>query len=263
MIEIIMKISHKILNILDLIKRYRNYFRLQSQHDYHCTPDYYGKSVGNLIDIRNDLEFGSIAKKTVECQRSYLYYDRLWTLYQMMKNIQRIIDYSEKINMVEVGVYKGGTSFFIASIAKKIGFNSFNLYCFDTFEGHKQEDIIREHDSYQKEKKFSDTDFEAVKDFLGVFTEIIMYKGKFQDTSKNIENLHFHFVHLDIDIYLPTLFALNFFNSHMESGGIIVIDDYNKITCSGINKAVDEFLKINKKYLLIPLLSGQCILIKL
>ena len=51
-------------------------------------------------------------------------------------------------------------------------------------------------------------------------------------------------LHLDMDIYEPTKYALNKFFKYMSNGGIILIDDYS--TVYGATKAVDEFLKNNK-----------------
>jgi len=50
---------------------------------------------------------------------------------------------------------------------------------------------------------------------------------------------------LDLDTYEPTKYALNKFSKMMTKGGIILIDDYSIVY--GATKAIDEFLKKNKK----------------
>ncbi len=50
-------------------------------------------------------------------------------------------------------------------------------------------------------------------------------------------------LHLDLDIYEPTKFALDKLVKKIVKGGIILIDDYNSVY--GATKAVDEFLKKN------------------
>ena len=52
-------------------------------------------------------------------------------------------------------------------------------------------------------------------------------------------------LHLDMDIYSSTKFALNKLYKKMSPNGIILSDDYS--TVEGATKAVDEFLKKNKK----------------
>ena len=76
--------------------------------------------------------------------------------------------------------------------------------------------------------------------------------------------MSFGFVHLDMDIYSPTIFALNYFEKKMVKGGVILLDDYGFMSCPGIEKAVSEFDAHNKsKYFGFPLLSGQYILLRL
>ena len=50
---------------------------------------------------------------------------------------------------------------------------------------------------------------------------------------------------MDLDTYEPTKYALDKFSKMITKGGIILIDDYS--TVYGATKAIDEFLKKNKK----------------
>ena len=45
----------------------------------------------------------------------------------------------------------------------------------------------------------------------------------------------FRFLHLDLDVYLPTLFCLEKFYNKLSKGGIILIDDFK--THPGATKA--------------------------
>ena len=71
-----------------------------------------------------------------------------------------------------------------------------------------------------------------------------------------------HFVHLDMDIYEPTIFALKFFNDRLVKGGVILLDDYGFDTCPGIPRAVQEFTETQPGYFGMSLLTGQYLLIK-
>ena len=53
--------------------------------------------------------------------------------------------------------------------------------------------------------------------------------------------MKFCFVHLDVDLYQPTLDSLTFFYEKMIQGGIILCDDYGFTTCPGAKKAMDSF----------------------
>ena len=60
-----------------------------------------------------------------------------------------------------------------------------------------------------------------------------MVYGKFPHT-------RISFLHLDMDVYEPTLFALEQCWDRIIKGGIVVIDNYNAVF--GATKAIDEFL---------------------
>ena len=81
-------------------------------------------------------------------------------------------------------------------------------------------------------------------------------KGNFEQTlnnelynKMNIENALI--VHIDCDIYKPTLYALNFISSIMINGGLILFDDYDHMGANqnlGERKAVKEWLSNNKSF---------------
>lgn len=258
----IVKVFFKILR-LDVFLKKPGYGYMPQKPNYHYVPDYYGRSATKQADIRMLPIFGSLAKTVIQHQRTFLYYDRLYTIYQVLKNLIKIPMIGGQVNFAEVGVYKGGGSYFIASAAEALGFKKATLHCFDTFEGHSAEDVILEVDSFHKPKDFSDVNFLDVQRYLANFNNVILYKGRFQDMYVQIEGQKFHFIHLDVDIYEPTSFALNFFDQHLAPGGTIVVDDYGYTTCPGAKKAVDEFVNARSNYFSFQLLTGQCILIRI
>lgn len=230
---------------------------------HHYTPDYFGRSAHKQNDIRTLSVFGQTAEKVVHDGRVSLYYDRLFTIYQILINWKiRTQKNDQVIRTAEVGVYKGGTSFFIASIAAQLGLR-LDHACFDTFEGHAVEDINPTVETSHTPNTFSDTSVEAVREYLKEFENVSIFKGRFQFTNTPIEEKKMHFVHLDMDIYEPTVYALNFFRTRMVRGGVILLDDYGFQTCPGIERAVHEFLSSTTAYFGCSLLSGQFILVKL
>ena len=52
------------------------------------------------------------------------------------------------------------------------------------------------------------------------------------------------FLHLDLDVFAPTEYALNLLYDRVVTGGVIVFDDYNSV--EGETLAVDNFIKRNK-----------------
>ena len=153
-----------------------------------------------------------------------------------IKNIINLLKSVEKLNgdIAEVGVYRGGTASIISENTNS------SIHLFDTFEG------MPYHSPEMGEKwglnSFNDTNFDSVKRLFTNKPNVKCYKGIFPiDTSHNIENLKFKFVHLDVDNYTSYKESLNFFYNRMVLGGIIVFDDYNCDCCPGANVAIDEF----------------------
>jgi O-methyltransferase len=251
-----------------LVKISRSIFRSMGlaiypwKRDYSYVPAYFGRSAHKHIDIRALPEFGPLADNAIAAGRSLLYYDRLYVIFQALQNLKRSLPKGARLNIAEVGVYRGGTSHFILSTLRRLGFQDAHLYSFDTFEGHMSEDIKAEKDTFQQAHFFSDTAFSEVQDYLKPFDNVSLYKGRFQDRAAEIAELPFGFVHLDVDIYEPTAFALDFFDKRLATGGVIVVDDYGFTTCSGIRQAVDEFIRQKTNYFVLHQLTGQCVLVK-
>ena len=93
-----------------------------------------------------------------------------------------------------------------------------------------------------KDKKINKTQFvsndefvknEVLKDFK--FVEI--FKGWIPEKFNKVKDKKFSFVHIDVDLYEPTLQSLEFFFPRLIEGGIIVCDDYNSFGFDGAKKA--------------------------
>ena len=154
-------------------------------------------------------------------------------------------------DMAEVGVYRGGMALIIANSAQS---KHKRLHLFDTFAGMPATD--REKD-WHRPGDFADTSLEEVTETLSGFNRISFYQGLFPDTADPIKTSTFCFVHIDVDIYRSVRDCCEFFYPRMETGGVMLFDDYGKFTCPGAKLAVDEYFtdKPEKPYYL-P--SGQC-----
>ena len=253
--------KHAILKFLRSVFRLFGLEIFVQKEGSHYVPNYFGRSAHKQQDIRTLPVFGELVGAVLHDGRSSLYYDRLFSIYQIIENLKILNRGSGELQIAEVGVYKGGTSYFIASLAERIGLQ-YHHYCFDTFEGHAAKDINSDVEIAHIAGAFSDTSFESVKGYLEQFKNVDVYKGRFQDTSHHIQNAQMHFVHLDMDIYEPTIFALKFFNDRLVKGGVILLDDYGFDTCPGIPRAVQEFTETRPSYFGMSLLTGQYLLIK-
>ena len=183
----------------------------------------------------------SVALKTIPSELIRLertFRDRV-RFYNFWFQIEHIKKMEIEGVFAELGVYKGIT-------AKVIHFMDTNrrFYLFDTFDGFDPRDLKNE---FQNESKFdpsnfSDTDITQVRDYISGNDNIIFREGYFPDTVRDLGKERFALVHLDADLYTPTLEALKFFYPRMSPGGVIIIHDYNH-TWDGITKAVNLFVK--------------------
>lgn len=180
-----------------------------------------------------------------------------------MYSLGQLVNYALKKNnksdFAECGCWKGTSAHFISTILKKENFTG-NFFIFDSFEGlseFRDEDYLKNESFYNLKNKneknvrkfFSSTEDEVIGN-LSEFNFIDIQKGWIPEKFKNVSGKKFSFVHVDVDLYEPTLECLKFFYTRLEKNGVIVCDDYNSSTYPGAKKAWDEFFKDKKKDLL-------------
>lgn len=230
---------------------------------YHLVPDIYGKSSFKLRDIRADPTFFRIASRIISDRKSRLYYDRMFTLYQALQSVSRSLSRDERAFAVEVGAYRGGSTRLIAEVAAELlGADRVTCHCIDTFEGHSYEDLPAGREGVHTAVKFSRTSYEEVCSYLSDLPFVRVTRGRIQEVAREFTNERVHLLHLDVDIYEPTLFSLEFFWERMARGGIIVVDDYGFSTCPGVELAVTEFVAGRSSHVGLQLMTGQYVLAK-
>lgn len=84
--------------------------------------------------------------------------------------------------------------------------------------------------------------------------------GWIPERFSEVDDQQFCFVHIDVDLYQPTLDSLSFFYAHMNPRGIMLFDDYGFRSCPGARRAIDEFLEDKpENVVLVP--TGQAFVI--
>jgi hypothetical protein len=235
--------------------------RLGVDRSYHIVPDVFGRNFHLLHDIREDTVFRESAEPVVESGKSLLYYDRLYHIYESILNVSRLFP-ADRLNVAEVGVYEGGTSYFLCDLLRRVHGGNARFYAVDTFEGHSSVDLPEGAEGLHKPGEFAGCSQEEVERLLSEFDFAVVLKGRIQDLAGKIEPRPFHFVHLDVDIYLPMQFSLKLFMPWMAVGGILCIDDYNKKSCPGVRQAVEEVLPESSSFVKLYTQTGQCLLLK-
>ena len=173
--------------------------------------------------------------------------------------LRTILDNNIPGEFAELGVYKGYTARLIHHYAPE---RILNL--FDTFEGFPEKSMVADKEKANNpitKKLFTDTSVKQVEKLISPQNENVEFHvGYFPETiPPGFESKKFAFVHLDADLYEPTLAGLNFFYERMSVGGFMLIHDYN--AWIGTRMAVDEFFESMKvKPIPMPDKSGSAII---
>ncbi len=212
----------------------------------------YGPYSIDIWDYNDEFEaiYGKIESLAGVTKRS------LYLIYQALHQT-----FSIPGDIAECGVYKGGSAYLIAEVTNKLAPQK-TVFLFDTFKGLPDMNI--KHDSaLDKKNTYQDTSVESVKALLDKFNNCNINEGLLQETLKSAAEKTFCFVHIDCDLYDSIKYSCEFLYPRLNTGGMIVFDDYGyTIDWPGAKLAVDEFFK-DKKEKPIHLPTGQGVIIKL
>jgi hypothetical protein len=198
--------------------------------------------------------------------------ERNFTVYQMIK-VHNEIFKNKKTSIIEFGVDRGGTLTTISKFVK----NDTEIFALDSF-GFYADDIknnITNYDThylgkyrpFTKKTRFKEFNYLTLEEQLNQNlikknSTLNIIKCHFPDKIdvkylEKINSKKFSFVHIDFDLYEPTIQAIKFIKPKLEKDAIILLDDYNFINQEGVKWAVkDSGININK---CIQTQSGQLI----
>ena len=159
--------------------------------------------------------------------------DRLWHLWVLSRATMHL-----EGTMVECGTYMGGS----ARLISKATNYSKRLDVFDTFEGMPAQHVLDSNGCVAGDLNCS---LDRVMGNTADCPNIIFHKGVVPDSLDVIKDEKFSFVYLDMDLYQPTIDALNFFWSRVVSGGAILLDDAWSIR--PITNAIEEFANYQRR----------------
>ena len=205
-------------------------------------------------------EFGQIWRDDKKFEEYYVGFegdnyhsiDRKYTVNQFLqltKNVQG--------DTVECGSYKGATSYLICEFIQQHG-QSKEHHIFDSFEGLSKPE--KEDGAYWKQGDLT-TSEDICRNNLSAFNFVKYYKGWIPVRFPELTEKKFSFVHIDVDLYQPTLDSISFFYERLNKGGIIICDDYGFSSCLGARKAMDDFFR-EKPETVIMLTTGQSFIVK-
>jgi len=157
-----------------------------------------------------------------------------WMLYQLMRLVKNVPG-----DTAECGVYKGASSWLISKANQTEGGHERTHFMFDSFEGLSNPD---DQDGAHWSGGDLTCGIEAVNANMAGLEHYSLHKGWIPERFADVQDRNFSFVHIDVDLYQPTLDSFAFFYTRLNPGGIIVCDDYGFTTCPGATGAIDTFL---------------------
>lgn len=210
-------------------------------------PKYKFSEFGRLV--LEDNEFIQYYESVVS-NGNYHSFDRKYTLDQLMKLV-----ISVEGDTAECGALRGASSYLIC---RHIMGLQKRHHIFDSFEGLSVPDS--KDGNYWKKGDLAVSET-VIRRNLKEFDFVVYHKGWIPKKFHEVSDLKFCFVHVDVDLYQPTLDSLAFFYPKMGSGGVILCDDYGFVTCPGAKKAFDEYME-DKPEEIIHIPTGQCLVIR-
>jgi O-methyltransferase len=161
-------------------------------------------------------------------------------------------------DVAELGVYKGSTAVLMVRLARLWGSTA---YLLDTFDGFHDGDLDSRDRS--RVRHFRKSSMEEVRELVGD-TNVRFVRGRFPESADEIDaSASFCLVHIDCDVYVPYIAALEYFYSRLVPGGFLIMHDYMSLHWDGAERAVDEFF-VDKpeKPIPIPDKSGTVVIRK-
>ena len=156
-------------------------------------------------------------------------------------------------NWVECGVFRGFSALLLASIARlhDTAFSGDGLYLLDSFEGLSaptQQDALGVRETaagdelvYSHDAGHFSTPAEHVQHVLSEFPNATICKGWIPDTFADLPQSDWAFVHIDVDLYAPTMASLEHFFPRLCPGAVVVNDDFDSPLFPGAGRAWREF----------------------
>ena len=184
-------------------------------------------------------------------------------MFALIESVRYVIKNQIPGDVVECGVWRGGSMMLVAKTLTELDHTNRNLYLFDTFEGTtKPTEIDRDYlgnsmleiwkkEFEGKEKLPSSADYASLDEVQkNLFStkypkdKIHFIKGKVEETILGNIPEKISILRLDTDWYESTKYELENLFPKLSSGGILIIDDYGHF--EGSRKAVDEYFEKNK-----------------
>jgi O-methyltransferase len=217
----------------DMTTARREYWQVQMLAGVAALPD-------PTVEERYIRAMSAARMKPIPVKRKF----RHMTLVEQLRSVFDLTG-----DVVECGCFRGLSSWMICATLHEEagGFDGRGFHIFDSFAGLSNPvaadlpapthaDQSRLNDMMQP-GGFACSEA-AVRQNLSAFHGITYHPGWLPDSLKCEAERSYRFIHVDVDLYEPTLGVLEYFYPRLVPGGLILTDDYG---WPGARQAFDEF----------------------
>ena len=179
-------------------------------------------------------------------------------MYALYKAVEYVSDYGIAGDLVECGVWKGGSCMMMALTLLSRGETGRNIYLYDTFRGMcepgkydytvhdgrsgRSRWTVAERDGYNKLYYAPLNEVKANLYSTGYPREhLIFVEGKVEDTIPRVVPEAISLLRLDTDWYESTRHEMVHLYPLLAPGGVLLLDDYGY--WAGSRRAVDEYFR--------------------
>lgn len=187
-------------------------------------------------------------------------------IFGLVEAVKYLVKNKIEGDIVECGVWKGGSMLAIAEVLMEMNDLNRELYLYDTFEGmsqpteydmnfsdQKAEDLLKTNENKEENFIWAYSTLEAVKQTMSLSAypenKIHYIKGKVENTIPASVPERIALLRLDTDWYESTRHELIHLFPKLVKGGVLIIDDYG--FWKGARIAVDEYIVSNKIQILL------------
>ncbi len=165
-------------------------------------------------------------------------------------------------DLLEVGVWRGGTGALIAARAAAVADGVRTVYLADTFTGVVKAGPKDRYYTGGEHANTSASHVQGVLDSLSLENTSIL-EGIFpDDTAGELDNAQFCFCHIDVDVYQGARDVTEWVIPRLSRGGIIVYDDYGFYGCEGVTEYVDSIAS-HPSLTFLHNLNGHAVLVRI
>ena len=178
-------------------------------------------------------------------------------MYALFKAVEYLVRHQIAGDIVECGVWKGGSSMAAAMSLLRLGKDDKTLYLYDTYSGMPEpteKDIsiggLDARERYRKARRagYTNWDYASIEEVReNMYStgyppdRLVFVKGNVEDTIPRTAPERISLLRLDTDFYESTYHELKYLYPRLSEQGVLILDDYGH--WKGHREAVDRYFR--------------------